>query len=153
MARVDGTGTENHRSIDPDSIDSSLPRMRGDAQTALLAAYGLLAFAAVGRGTYELVAKFDEAPLAYSLSAFAAVVYCVAVWGIARADRLAVRIARVACTFELIGVLIVGTITTVDRDAFPTGTVWALYGRDYGWLPLIVPFLALWWLLRRHPGE
>lgn len=126
-------------------------RMRGDAQVALLAAYGILAFAAVGRGSYELVAKFDQAPVAYSLSAFAAVVYCIAVWGIARADRLAVRIARVSCSFELVGVLIVGTLTTFDSGAFPAGTVWSLYGRDYGWLPVVVPVLALWWLAKQHP--
>jgi hypothetical protein len=126
-------------------------RIRGDAQTALLAAYGILAFAAVGRSSYELVAKFDEAPVAYLLSAFAAVVYCVAVWGIARADRLAVRVARISCTFELIGVLVVGTLTTIDSSAFPTGTVWSLYGRDYGWLPLVMPVLALWWLSKQHP--
>ncbi|MBI5311480.1 MAG: hypothetical protein HZB14_10730 [Actinobacteria bacterium] len=127
--------------------------MRGDAQVALLAAYGLLAFAAVGRGTYELAVKFDEAPVAYSLSAFAALIYCVGVWGIARADKLAVRIARVAVSFELAGVLIVGTLTLFDDDVFPTGTVWSLYGRDYGWLPLVVPMFALWWLLRQHPEE
>lgn len=143
-------------SIDRTATDRSVAepapaRIRGDAQTALLAAYGILAFAAVGRGTYELAVKFEEAPLAYSLSAFAALVYCVAVWGIARADRLAVRVARVSCTFELVGVLVVGTITAIDSTAFPAGTVWSLYGRDYGWLPLVVPILALWWLSRRHP--
>ncbi|MFY9487238.1 MAG: hypothetical protein WAP35_00880 [Solirubrobacterales bacterium] len=129
------------------------PRIRGDAQTALLAGYALLAFAAIGRSTYELVAKFDEAPLAYSLSTFAAVVYCVGVWGIARADKLALRVARVSVTFELAGVLIVGTLTAIDSSAFPEGTVWTLYGRDYGWLPLIVPVLALWWLSRQHPEK
>ncbi|MFY9264891.1 MAG: hypothetical protein WAO61_05645 [Solirubrobacterales bacterium] len=129
------------------------PALRGDAQTALLAAYGILAFAAVGRSTYELVAKFGEAPLAYSLSSFAALVYCVAVWGIARADRIAIRVARVSCSFELAGVLTIGTLTAFDATAFPAGTVWTLYGRDYGWLPLVVPILALWWLSRRHPDR
>ncbi len=127
--------------------------MRGDAQTALLAAYGILAFAAVGRGTYELVVKFDEAPVAYSLSAFAAFVYCVAVWGIARADRIAVRVAKISCSFELAGVLVVGTLTVLDESAFPAGTVWTYFGRDYGWLPLVVPVLALWWLAKQHPNR
>ena len=100
--------------------------LRGDAQVALLAAYGLLAFAAVGRGSYELAVKFNEAPAAYALSAFAAVIYCIGVWGIWRADRFAVRIARVAVGFELAGVLIVGTLTLFDDEIFPTGTVWSL---------------------------
>lgn len=151
VAPVNDPVNSDDREPADDSHEAVAPQMRSDAQTALLAAYGILAFAAVGRGTYELIAKFDEAPVAYSLSAFAALVYCVAVWGIARADRLAVRVARISCTFELIGVLVVGTLTTIDGDAFPTGTVWSYFGRDYGWLPLIVPVLALWWLAKQHP--
>jgi hypothetical protein len=124
--------------------------LRGDAQVSLLAAYGILAFAAVGRSTYELIDKFDKAPLAYSLSAFAAVVYCVAVWAIARADRVALRIARAACSFEALGVVVVGTLSIFDSSLFPHGTVWSYYGMDYGWLPLAMPFLALWWITRRQ---
>lgn len=124
--------------------------MRGDAQVALLAAYGLLAFAAVGRSTYELFAKFSDAPLAYGLSTCAAAIYVVAVWAIARADSHALRIAQVACSFELLGVLVVGTLSLADDDLFPAGTVWSYYGRDYGWLPLVVPGLALWWIARRR---
>lgn len=125
-------------------------KLRGDAQVALLAAYSLLAFAAVGRSTYELIFKFDEAPVAYSLSTFAALVYLVAVWAIWRGDRVGIIVGRIACSFELAGVLIVGTITTFgDSEAFDVGTVWSYYGRDYGWLPLIVPALALWWLFKQ----
>lgn len=129
------------------------PAIRGDAQTALLAAYGILAFAAVGRSTYELIFKFDEAPAAYLLSTFAALVYLVATWAIWSGTRRAIIIGRVACTFEMIGVLTVGTLTTIDSEALPVGTVWSYYGRDYGWLPLVVPALALWWLWKQHPDE
>lgn len=124
-------------------------KIRGDSQVALLAAYSILAFAAVGRSTYELIFKFDEAPLAYSLSAFAAFVYVVACWAIWRGDDLAVRVGKVVCTFELIGVLTVGTLTTFGESSLDVGTVWSYYGRDYGWLPLLVPGFALWWLYRR----
>lgn len=128
--------------------------LRGDAQTALLAAYSLLALAAVGRSTYELVAKFSDAPVAYSFSSIAAVVYLVATWGIWRGDRLGIIVGRIACTFELLGVLTIGTITTfADSDAFDVGTVWSYYGRDYGWLPLIVPALALWWLFKQDASH
>ena len=127
------------------------PKIRGDAQTALLAAYGLLAFAAVGRSTFELVTKFNDAPAAYSLSAFAALIYLVATWAIWDGGRTAIIVGRFACSFELIGVLTVGTLTTIDENALPVGTVWSYYGRDYGWLPLVVPALALWWLYRQHP--
>jgi hypothetical protein len=130
------------------------PKLRGDAQTALLAAYSLLALAAVGRSTYELVAKFNEAPVAYSFSTIAALVYIAATWGIWRGDRTGVIVSRVACTFELVGVLTIGTITTfTDSTTFDVGTVWSYYGRDYGWLPLVVPGLALWWLYKQDISE
>ena len=123
--------------------------IRGDAQVALLAAYSILAFAAVGRSTYELVAKFNRAPVPYTFSAVAAVIYLVACWAIWRGDELGVKVGKVACSIELIGVLTIGTITTVGDSAFDVGTVWSFYGRDYGWLPLVVPALALWWLFRQ----
>jgi len=125
---------------------------RGDGQVALLAAYSLLAFAAVGRSTYQVVVKFDEAPLAYSLSLLAACIYLIACWAIWRGDALAVRIGKVACAFELVGVLTVGTLTTFSDHALDVGTVWSYYGRDYGWLPLIVPALALWWFFKHDPS-
>lgn len=125
------------------------PEIRGDAQVALLAAYSILAFAAVGRSTYELVFKFDEAPVPYIFSAAAAVIYLVACWAIWRGDEIGVKVGKVACSIELIGVLTIGTITTLGDSAFDVGTVWSYYGRDYGWLPLVVPALALWWLFRQ----
>jgi hypothetical protein len=129
------------------------PAIRGDAQTALLAAYAILAFAAVGRSTFELVTKFSDAPVAYSLSTVAAVIYLVATWAIWDGGRTAIIVGRVTCTFELIGVLVVGTITTFDHSALPVETVWSYYGRDYGWLPLVIPALALWWLYKQHPDD
>ena len=124
--------------------------MRGDGQVALLAGYSLLALAATGRSTYELFVKFDEAPLAYSLSMVAALVYIVAVWAIARGDAASLRVARIACTFELAGVLIVGTLSVVSDDLFTDNTVWSYYGVAYGFLPLIMPGLALWWIARQQ---
>ncbi|MGH2960501.1 MAG: hypothetical protein ACRDKE_12905 [Solirubrobacterales bacterium] len=127
--------------------------IRGDAQVALLAAYAILAFAAVGRSTYELIFKFDDAPVPYSFSVAAAVIYLAAVWAIWRGDELGVKVGKVACTIELIGVLAIGTITTLGDSSFDVGTVWSFYGLDYGWLPLVVPALALWWLYKQHPEQ
>lgn len=129
------------------------PELRGDAQTALLAAYSILAFAAVGRSTYELIFKFDEAPVPYTFSVIAALIYLVACWAIWRGDALGVKVGKVACSFELIGVLTIGTLTTIGERAFDVGTVWSYYGRDYGWLPLVVPALALWWLFKQEPDR
>ena len=71
----------------------------------LVAVYGLFALAATGRSAVQIATKFHEAPLAYLLSAFAAVIYIVA-------------------------------------------TVWTGFGSGYGFVPLVLPFVGLWWL--RH---
>lgn len=126
--------------------------MRGDGQVALLAAYSILAFAAVGRSTYELIFKFDRAPVPYTFSSIAAVVYLLACWALWRGDELGVKVGKIVCTFELVGVLTIGTLTTLGDSAFDVGTVWSYYGRDYGWLPLVIPGLALWWFYRHDPA-
>jgi hypothetical protein len=44
----------------------------------LVTVYGVFAIAATARSAVQIATRFDEAPLAYLLSAFAAVVYIVA---------------------------------------------------------------------------
>jgi len=83
--------------------------------------------------------------VAYLLSALAAVVYIVATVALARSDRL---LALFCCSFELLGVLVVGTLSLVDAAAFPNATVWSVYGIGYGFVPLVLPILGLWWLRR-----
>ena len=56
----------------------------------------------------QLATRFDEAPLAYLLSALAAVVYVVATVALARGGQRGRRIALAAITVELVGVLVVG---------------------------------------------
>jgi len=52
----------------------------------LVAVYGLFALAATARSAVQIATRFHEAPLAYLLSAFAAVVYIVATVSLARGD-------------------------------------------------------------------
>ena len=104
---------------------------------------GRFALAATARAGVQIATKFHEAPLAYLLSALAAVVYIVATVALARSDR---RLALYCCTFELTGVLVIGTMSLVDRAAFPDATVWSLYGIGYGFVPLVLPVLGLLWL-------
>jgi cytochrome bd-type quinol oxidase subunit 2 len=118
----------------------------------LVAVYAVFALAAGARAAVQLSTRFDEAPLAYLLSALAAVVYIVATVGLARGGRGGRRAAFVAITTELIGVLVVGTVSLVDRAAFPDETVWSGYGRGYGFVPLVLPVLGLL-LLRRQARE
>ena len=106
----------------------------------LVAVYAVFALAASSRAVLQLLTRFDEAPVAYALSAVAAAVYVVATVALYRGDR---RLALAAVLFELVGVLVVGTVSLVLRDAFPDETVWSAYGIGYGFVPLVLPVLGL----------
>ncbi|GGT09634.1 hypothetical protein ACIBIZ_41285 [Nonomuraea spiralis] len=114
---------------------------------ALVAVYGLFSLAAGARAAVQIATRFDEAPLAYSLSAFAALVYIVLTVALARGAR---RLALGALVIELAGVLVIGTLSLVDPAAFPDATVWSTYGKGYLFIPLVLPFVGLYWLLRRR---
>lgn len=116
----------------------------GDARV-LVVVYGVLALAATGRSVYQLVTKFSDAPVAYALSALAALVYIVATVALARGDR---PLALWSMTFELVGVLLVGLLSFVNTDLFPRDTVWSNFGAGYLWIPLALPILGLWWLAK-----
>ena len=53
----------------------------------LIAVYAVFAISATARAGYQILTKFSEAPLAYVLSAFAALVYVVATVSLAKAGR------------------------------------------------------------------
>jgi hypothetical protein len=114
----------------------------------LIAVYGILALAALGRSAYQVITKFDEAPLAYALSALAAVVYVIATIALVARGTVWFRIAVIAIAFELAGVLIVGTLSIIDPALFPDDTVWSQFGRGYVFIPLVLPVLGLLWLRR-----
>lgn len=107
----------------------------------LVAVYAVFALAASSRAALQLVTRFDEAPVAYALSAVAAAVYVVAAVALGRGMR---RTALLAVGFELVGVLVVGTLSLLLPDAFPDETVWSTYGIGYGFVPLVLPVLGLW---------
>lgn len=109
----------------------------------LIAVYGVFALAAGARAAVQLSTRFSEAPVAYLLSALAAAVYVVATVGLARGGRAGRATALVAITVELVGVLVVGTLSLADPAAFPDETVWSAYGRGYFFVPLVLPVLGL----------
>jgi hypothetical protein len=124
------------------------------AGRVLVAVYGIFALSATARAAVQIAGKFDDAPLAYLLSALAGVVYILATVGLAGTRPWARRLAWAAVGFELTGVLVVGTLTVLDAAAFPDDTVWSFYGRGYGFVPLVLPLVGLWWLHRTRalPG-
>jgi hypothetical protein len=114
----------------------------------LIAVYAIFALSATARAAVQIAAKFSEAPVAYLLSALAGVVYILATIGLAGHGPGARRLAWAAVGFELVGVLTVGTLTVLDTGDFPDDTVWSVYGRGYGFIPLVLPIIGLWWLRR-----
>nr|WP_297422177.1 hypothetical protein [uncultured Actinotalea sp.] len=119
---------------------------------ALVAVYGVLAVAATARSAVQVLRDLEAAPLAYSLSAFAAAVYVVATVALARPGPRARRVAWVAVSVEAVGVLSVGTLSLVRPELFPDATVWSGFGIGYALVPLVLPALGLWWLSRARTG-
>jgi hypothetical protein len=107
--------------------------------------YGVFALAASARAGFQLATQFHEAPVAYLLSAFSAAVYLLATVAFARNARL---LALVAVSIELVGVLVIGTLSLVWPAEFPDATVWSTYGIGYGFVPLVLPVVGLLWLRR-----
>ncbi|WP_066038550.1 hypothetical protein [Herbiconiux solani] len=116
----------------------------------LIIVYGILALAATGRSVYEIIAKFDQAPVAYTLSALAAVVYIVATVALIAPGRFWYRVAWATISFELVGVLTVGTLSIFLPDLFAKASVWSWYGMGYLFIPLVLPVLGMLWLRRNR---
>lgn len=114
----------------------------------LIAVYIIFAIAATSRAGLQIATKFDEAPVAYLLSALAALIYIVAAVGLARAGHAGRRLALACCSVELVGVVGVGILSLADRELFPDETVWSGFGSGYGYVPLVLPVLGLFWLWR-----
>lgn len=114
----------------------------------LIAVYGVFALSATARAVFQLITKFEEAPLAYSLSAISALVYVVATLALARGDRWR-TLAYVTVGFELLGVLAVGLLSLLLPELFAHPSVWSLFGAGYAFIPLALPILGLLWLRRQ----
>lgn len=114
----------------------------------LIAIYAVFALGATTRAVYQIVTRFEVAPLAYGLSGVAAAIYVVATVALANAGPRARRIALVACLIELIGVVVIGAASYASPGYFPDATVWSHFGSGYGFVPLVLPVIGLWWLRR-----
>jgi hypothetical protein len=117
----------------------------------LVFVYGVFAVAATGRSLVQLGTDAGKAPLAYSLSLLAAVVYLVATTCLLAGGPVAWKVAVVACSVELVGVLAVGALSYAAPDLFPDKTVWSHFGQGYGFFPLVLPIAGLAWLWSVRP--
>ena len=125
------------------------PKTSGAGRT-LIVFYFIMTIAALARSLFEIVSHFQVAPLAYLLSLFAGIVYLIATIALITPGRPAFRVAQIAITIELVGVLVVGALSVVDLSLFPfsgdRSTVWAYFGLEYLLIPLALPILGLLFL-------
>jgi hypothetical protein len=124
-------------------VDGNPRRTSSGPGRLLVLVYAVFALSATARALVQIATKFSEAPLAYLLSALAALVYIAATVGLARGPR---ALALASVSVEMVGVLVVGTISLVQPDDFPDATVWSDYGQGYGYVPLVLPMIGLFWL-------
>ena len=129
------------------------PALRSGPGRVLVAVYAVFALSASARALVQIATDFSAAPLAYLLSALAAAVYVVATVALVRSSERSRRVALVSVTVELVGVLVVGLLSVEDPVAFPDATVWSGFGAGYGYVPLVLPVLGLWWLRSQRPGR
>lgn len=118
----------------------------------LVAVYWVFAVSASARAIYQLITEFSQAPVAYSLSAIAAVVYVVATIALSMGIR-GRKLALLALGFELAGVLIVGVMSFALPELFAHPSVWSGFGSGYGYVPLILPIVGLIWLWRHRASN
>ncbi|WP_199832262.1 hypothetical protein [Streptomyces pactum] len=123
-------------------------RLIGGPGILLVWLYGVMVVGAVSRSAYQIATEFDRAPLPYTLSAVAGVVYGFITYTLVRGGETARKAALVCCAAELVGVLTVGTWTLVEPSAFPDATVWSDYGMGYLFIPVLLPLSAVYWLRR-----
>lgn len=115
----------------------------------LIAIYAIFALSATARASYQLIREFEQAPLAYSLSAISAAVYVLATISLTKQQPKWQRIASFTIWFELVGVMLVGGLSLLLPELFAHPSVWSGFGAGYAFIPLILPILGLMWL-RKH---
>lgn len=127
--------------------------MRTGWGRALIFLYGVFVVAAVGRSTVQIASDFGKAPLAYLLSALAALLYVVATVCLLYGGRTAWRVASVSVVVEAVGVLGIGVLSYAAPSLFPDKTIWSHFGQGYGYVPLVLPFLGIAWLRHTRPAK
>lgn len=143
-----GSGADSSGGEAKKSDRSPYSAMHTGPGRALTAVYAIFALSATARAGYQLIREFDVAPVAYSLSALAALIYILATVCLVIGRRATHRIAIAACGIEFIGVIVVGILSHTHPEDFAKPSVWSNFGSGYGFIPLILPLIGLWWLAR-----
>jgi hypothetical protein len=128
----------------------------------LIIVYAILAIGATSRAIYQIAAFYSRYPAArlpITLSALSGVIYILATVALLARGRAWYRVAWITISFELVGVLVIGTLSLVLPSIFAGpasvpdvahGTVWSSYGVGYLFIPLVLPVLGMLWLRSRR---
>lgn len=116
----------------------------------LILVYAVFAISSTARASFQVITKFEEAPVSYSLSLLSAVVYLLATVSLAKSGPTWKTIALASVIFELIGVLTVGVISLLAPELFVEASIWSGFGSGYGYLPLVLPVLGLLWIRKTN---
>lgn len=119
----------------------------------LILVYAVFAISSTARASFQIITKFEDAPLAYSLSLLSAVVYVLATVSLARSGPTWQKVAVYSVIFELVGVLTIGALSFVAPELFDHASVWSGFGSGYGYLPLVLPVLGLIWIRKVNRGN
>ena len=127
-----------------------MPKQSLGVGRLLIAIYAIFAISATARAGYQLIREFDQAPLAYSLSAISAAVYLLATYSLTKQEPKWQRMAFYTIWFELVGVIAVGALSLALPALFAHPSVWSNFGAGYAFIPLLLPILGLIWIRKRH---
>jgi hypothetical protein len=128
----------------------------------LIIVYAILAIGATSRAIFQIAMYYSSYPsarLPITLSALSGVIYILATVALIAPGRAWYRIAWITISFELVGVLVIGTLSLVFSSVFAgpasvpdvaDGTVWSTYGIGYLFIPLVLPVLGMLWLRSRR---
>ena len=119
----------------------------------LILVYAVFAISSTARASFQVITKFEEAPVSYSLSLLSAVVYLLATVSLAKSGPTWKTIALASVIFELIGVLTIGAISLLVPELFVEASIWSGFGSGYGYLPLVLPVLGLLWIRKTSQGS
>jgi hypothetical protein len=131
------------------------PRRSLGIGRVLIFVYAILAIGATSRAIYQMATVYGTAPVAITLSALSGVVYILATIALFRPGPIWYRVAWITISFELLGVIVIGTLSILVPSIFVQGsgvdgTVWSYYGYGYLFIPLILPVLGMLWLRGRR---
>jgi hypothetical protein len=139
-------------------VDAAKPpvarRSRG-VGIVLIFVYAILAIGATSRAIYQMATVYSQAPIPITLSAISGVIYILATLALLLPGRPWYRVAWITISFELLGVLVVGTVSLLNpavagSATVSDGAVWSYYGMGYVFIPVVLPVLGMLWLRSRR---